>query len=796
MTQARQEHPDCRDYLTIFLVSGAVMLYQIALTRVLSVVVWYHFAFLTISMVMLGLGAPGVWFALARNPVRYLPGFLLAAGVTVPLSVALIVKFGTALLGKSIVSIILCVLPATLSLGGVVCLVLIKAAGPAISRVYGVDLLGAGLAAVLVIPLMHVVPTPELAAASGVLPLVCLVFRAGPARIAAWVAIAASVGLLLQGDVYQVTRSKTYDEIVSRPVYEKWSPTARITIFDESFFFLDNHHSGFSWGRGSKYPRDRRVRQYWLEQDGSAGSPITAFDGDLSAVDHLLYDVTTVGYQLRPPSRVAVIGAGGGRDILSALLAGASDIDAVELNEHTIEAVSGRFGELSGDIYHAPGVHAVANEGRSHLTYSDKTYDLIQISLIDSWAASTAGAFALAENNLYTVEAFELYAERLSDGGLLSVSRWMGELPRLLVLAYASLEAMDVTKPPAHLAVVGAQGVRTLLLSKTPFGPAELTRLDEICAERGFVRLYPVDPGRVAERPFVANLIEHRFAAMAAQGLDTDPPTDDSPYFFHMISPFAAPGSLSSGAQRMSGAIRNVESTVVLREAMIAVVFLASGLFFLPFLARVRKQDRQQPLVHLLRASLYFAAIGFAFLLMENVLIQRFVLYLGHPSYATTVIIAALLIGMGAGSIAANRFGIGRLQRLGVLVPLVLLAVAAALPPFFDATLGFPRSVRIGLSALVLVPLGAALGLFFPLGMQYFGDRAKPWYWAINGAFGVVASVLSLALSMDFGFAVVGMLSAAVYALAWLCLLGGSATPLHRSATAAALLIVIACMVR
>ena len=134
MAQAHPERPDYRDYLTIFLVSGAVMLSQIGLTRVLSVVVWYHCAFLTISMVMLGLGAPGVWFAFARNPVRYLPGFLLASGFTVPLSVALIVKFGTVLLGKSIAMVVLCVLPATLSLGGVVCLVLIKAAGPAISR--------------------------------------------------------------------------------------------------------------------------------------------------------------------------------------------------------------------------------------------------------------------------------------------------------------------------------------------------------------------------------------------------------------------------------------------------------------------------------------------------------------------------------------------------------------------------------------------------------------------------------------------------------------------------------------
>jgi hypothetical protein len=169
---------------------------------------------------------------------------------------------------------------------------------------------------------------------------------------------------------------------------------------------------------------------------------------------------------------------------------------------------------------------------------------------------------------------------------------------------------------------------------------------------------------------------------------------------------------------------------------------------------------------------LYFALIGFAFMLVENVLVQRFVLYLGHPSYATTVIIACLLLGMGAGASYADRFGIARLLRLGVAVPAALLAVVFGLSAVFDATLGFALAARVFISACVLLPLGAALGVFFPLGMLRFGDRAKPWYWAINGVFSVVASVMSLALSMEFGFTAVGALSALGYFAAWGCLFG------------------------
>lgn len=775
MTPSSSEQPDRRDYWSIFLVSCAVMLYQITLTRVLSVVVWYHFAFLTISLVMLGLGAPGIWFALARRPLRYLHVLLLTSGVAVPVSVMLVVKFGTEVLIDNALGIALFVLPATLSLGAVVCLLLMKAHGAAITRMYGVDLLGAGLGAVLVIPLMHVIPTPLLAAGVGFLPLIALAQYPGMPRRASSLFIVLLAGSLLFGDGFQITRSKEYDEKIVRPIHEDWSPIARITVFDESFHVLAANKSGFVWGRGSEFPDGKKFRQYWLEQDGSAGTPISEFSGDLSRVRHLLYDVTTVGYQLRPPQSVAIIGAGGGRDILSALLVGATDIDAVELNSHTIDIISNRFGEFSGDIYHAPGVNPVASDGRSHLTHTDKSFDLIQISLIDSWAASAAGAFALAENSLYTVEAFELYGSRLNRAGLISTSRWMTEMPRLIVLADASLRAMGIENPRDHIAIVSAESVGTLLTSKQPFSASDLQRLGEICEERGFVQLYPVVPGSVPPNRFIASTVHEGLAPLAESGINTDPPTDDSPYFFHMMSPFSLPDQMSDEIAAVTGMQLNIQSSYLLRSVMLGVTAVAIALFMLPFLARLWRAESAQPWPSLLRATTYFAMIGFGFMLIENVLVQRFVLYLGHPSYATTVIIASLLVGMGAGSTFAERIGVQRLKRRGAIVPIGLLALVFVLPGLFSVTLGVPLALRVAISATILVPLGAALGVFFPLGMLRFGDRSKPWYWAINGVFGVVASVLSLALSMEIGFAAVGVLAAFGYLVAWACLQGAEA---------------------
>jgi len=748
-------------HAAIFLVSAAVLVFQIALTRVLSVVVWYHFAFLTLSLVMLGLGAPGIWFSFMKRPQRWLGPSLIAAGVLLPVATAVVVSRGALALEAVAGLVILGVLPALVALGSAVCLLLMRAAGPAIGRMYAADLAGACAGAVVAIPLMHAVPTPSLAAACGLLPLVGAVLLGGTWRAPAVAVGAVLVGTLVLTDTFQVTHSKAYDETSLPPLIERWTPTARLTVFGEGYAHLDGHDAGFAWGKGSRAPADAAPDQLWLEQDGHAGTPITRFDGDLSAVAHLLYDVTTVGTQLRSPERVVVIGAGGGRDILSALLGGATAIEAVELNPATIDLVSTRFGDFSGDIYHHPAVTAHASEGRSHLTHRDGRRDLIQISLIDSWAASAAGAYALAENSLYTVEAFGLYLDRLAADGVLSTSRWHSELPRLLILARAALLARGAPSPADHLLVVGAQEVVTLLVSPTPWSAADLAALDRICRERGFTRLLPGPPG------LLTDLAHGQTKTLAAAGLNVRPPTDDSPYFFQVQSPFDPP--LDDPA--LAGLPMNSESTDVLRQLMKRVGLAAAFLFGLPFvLPQIRRALDDG--TSALPGSLYFAAIGAGFMLFEALLVQHFVLLLGHPSTAVSVVLASLLAGMGLGSAVSPRLGPGTLVARGWLVPVALAVTVAVLPALFAVALAWPLALRIALSATLLVPGGAVLGLWFPAGMVHFGDRRKPWHWAVNGFFGVLAAVLSLALSMAWGFREVGLVAAACYGVAWISLQG------------------------
>jgi len=739
-----------RPLITIALASCAVLLYEIAITRVLSVVLWYHFAFLSLSLAMLGLGAPGVWFSLRPPRSTSLRTALLASAVTVPLSVAFIVKSRPLLEAAGvtgdawIAAIVAVVLAPMCSLGSAVCILLLRARGRRIGAVYGSDLVGAMAGALLAVPLMNVLPTPQIVALAGLLPLLgCLLLYPAAHR---WT---IGVGVLLLAAVawgapFAVRYNKSYSESTFSPLWERWTPTARITIFDRPIWSR-NPDVPWMWGLGARY-QPRPVRQMWIDQDGSAGTPIEHPTGEPGALDHLLFDVTSVGYQLASPDRVCIIGTGGGRDILTALESGATAVDAVELNGAIVAAVSGPFGDFSGDVYHRPGVRPVVSEGRSYLLRTDDRYDLIQISLVDSWAATAAGAYALSENFLYTVEALQLYWQRLADNGLVSISRWTGgaqqlESARLALLATEALSRLGVEEATRHLAFVEARSVGTLLVSRRPFAGQWLSDLDRIAARRGFARRWP--PARPSPDDHVATVLTEGIAEYRRAGLDLSPPTDDRPFFFQTISPLSI---VDRAVMERLGP--NEKSVMVLRWLLATLVVFTGALFFLPFALKGRLERHPG----FWRGSGFFAAIGAGFMLVEIPWIQRSILFLGHPSYATATVLAFLLLGAGTGSMVAGRLDLGVLLRWRWSVPVLVGGSYWLATPAFRAALGLPLPARIALCGAFLLPAGFWMGFPFPAGMLRFGDANKAWYWAVNGALGVLASASSLALAMMAGF--------------------------------------------
>lgn len=757
--------------LCIALASFSVLFLQITLMRILSVVLWYHWAFLSISLAMLGVGAPGVWFSLRPRGPELVAHLLSTAAVLVPGSLLALLRLSHLFGTHRAMFAAFCILLPMLALGSVVCLLLLEARGKSLSLLYGWDLLGACMGALLVIPALYLVPTPRLAASVGFVALAAAWLRRGRPSNMDMAVAGGLAALILWGKPLAVRHAKLYDERQLELLHERWTPTARLAFF-EGVFWRPDHSQGFMWGMGARQA-PQRVPQIWMEQDGSAGTPVTKLEGDLTKLRFLLFDVTSVGYQVAVPDRVAIIGGGGGRDILSAKLSGASDIDAVEINGAIVDVLSTRFREFSGDVYHLDGVHAHVSEGRSFLERSQGGYDLIQISLIDSWAATAAGAFALSENNLYTLEAYQLYLQRLSDRGILSTSRWMPasmglEVARLLALAKGALSASGVQDPNAHIALLHASGVGTLLVTKQPFSTEQLERLRTAAFARGFAVVHPsVTPAAHAvDPPMLREILDDDRAAVARLGIDLSPPTDDRPFFFHTLPVFKPVDEALAARWGTNGSAVHALQRLMTVLAVVTVV-----LFFLPFvLGRWLARGSG-----FWRGSGYFACIGVAFMLVEVSWLQRFILFLEHPSHATTVVLACLLMGAGAGSLWSSRLSTQRFQRYGWLLALVVAALNLSLPVIFEWALPWPFVLRVVVALVVLVPMAVPMGLFFPLGMRRFGDRHKAWFWAVNGAFGVLASVVSLGLAIELGFARLTWIGVTAYALAWLLVRGAEA---------------------
>jgi hypothetical protein len=757
---APEERPDVRAHIAIALASCAVLLFEVLITRVLSVVLWYHFVFLAVSLAMLGVGAPGVWFAVRPPGPRTVVRSLLLAGVTLPLSVFLVVRAGS-MFPPAHVFWVFIVLGPVLPLGTAVCALLLSARGRAIGWMYGADLLGATVGAALVFPLLHGLPTPLVVAALSLLALAAAAVVDAPARkVAAGIAVVVAASLAW-GQAYRLRYTKMYVEAV-QPLFERWTPTARLAIFPSTFIMRDQGQA-FGWGMGSKW-QPQVIEQLWLEQDGSAGTPITKWDGT-APLPHLMFDVTSAAYQVQPPERVCIIGAGGGRDVLTAIKAGATHVDAVELNPFTIDAVSKTFGAYSGDPYHRLNVRAIASEGRAFLTRSYGQYDVLQISLIDTWAATSAGAYALSENGLYTLEAFRLYLRRLSPTGVLTVSRWAAgarqlEISRLVQLSRAALVAEGFGDPNRHLALLQAGEVGNLMVFKRPLETADVTALDRVAQARGFQRKWPLPAGE-KPRLMVQHVLAVGDAPFRTAGIDLSPPTDDRPYFFQTIDIRHPPE-----AKKLAGASANELAVVQLRKLVGIVAVLTLALFFAPFVLRGRIPRAPG----FAEGSLYFAAIGLGFMFVELPLIQRLSPWLGHPSRATTVVLTTMLLGAGVGSVLAGRLPAARTRAVAFALPAVAGLLASTLPAVLDVGAGAALPVRVALAIAVVAPVAVAMGFAFPSGMTSFGDDNRPWLWAVNGAASVLASVSSLALSMAFGFTRVLWIGAACYVVAALVL--------------------------
>jgi hypothetical protein len=486
-------------------------------------------------------------------------------------------------------------------------------------------------------------------------------------------------------------------------------------------------------------------------------------------------NISTLAPRLLENPSVVIIGSGGGMDVQNALAFGAREVRCVEINPIIIDLVTNRYRDAVGGIFSHPRVQLVRDEGRSYIARMDGNVDLIQVTLIDTWAAGASGAYSLSENYLYTVDAFEDYLSRLTPSGMISFTRWYYETPRLVTVAREALERVGVTRPEKHVCVVQQKISTAFLVKRSPFTDADMAGIYRIVSDLPDTEVL-YDPTRSGDPEGATNFFQQYLTAPDTQPLldafpvAIHPVTDDDPFFFQMARwsdlDFRALRSYTS--QNFLEPLSLPAGQLALATALGLGILLSGILLTIPLAAgRVPREQRFGWLG-------YFFALGLAFIVVEVVLIQRFALFLGHPTYSVTMVLFAILLFSGLGSaFSARRSGAAARVVTPVLGGLVamLLVFTFAVPPITDALIGLPLIARILLAVVFIGPVAFLMGMPFPLGIRTAGGSDAghvAWAWAANGCASVVGSVGAVMGAMTWGFSAMLVVAAAIYAAALL----------------------------
>ncbi|MBZ0272282.1 hypothetical protein K8I61_09600 [bacterium] len=801
-------------YPGLALVTAGTLALEIVQTRILSVASWYHLAFFVISVAMFGMTLGALW--VFARPERFVPERARAECARLSVlagAAAMIAYLDQIVLAPEMVMsassvVVFARLALTVSIpfviSGAAVTALLTRAGAPIGRAYGADLIGAAAGSALVIPMLSRIDGPgavfacaAVIAAGGFL-LAILARRGRTAFAAMAVVVLGAAGAYGNAKtVYGLDPIivKGQAEKRHRVAYEKWNTFSRVIAYNT----WNEAPKNTMWAASARTPAEP-VDFVMMNIDGLAGTTVYNMANDPANVDFLRYDATAIAYAVRH-GKVAVLGVGGGKDIMTALVFGNNDVLGVELNPALVGALRGPYRAFAG-LADDPRVRLVVGDARADMARRSETFDIIQASLIDTWAATGAGAFTLSENAIYTRQAWRVFLDRLAPGGIFTVSRWyaaesVDETARLISLASAALFDRGVSRPAEHLMLAAHGQVATLLASNEPFSATDIASFRAHVSAMEFETVFA--PGTPPENPVLADILAAPDADAlwdygAAAPLDLTPPSDDRPFFFNLLR-LTHPRRIVSYLGRPSGVVAgNLIATLVLLTIVAVTLLLALATAIAPEFVRPPRAGRPG------FASLaYFALVGLSFMLAEIAMLQRLSVFLGHPVYALAVVLFSLILFTGAGSLLSERFAVerpGRFGRFALLIAAVLAATALLLPPLTYLAEGAPTPLRILLSVLLLAPAGLLMGQAFPAGMRVAariaaqkaadaGESATsddgatradadalprafdptPWLFGMNGAAGVFGSTLAVVIGMTWGIRVTLLAAAAGYLL-------------------------------
>ncbi len=745
-------------YLCVALTTLATLLLELSLTRIFSVVFYYHFAFLAISIALFGLGVGGVLSYVVAGwkwPLAYKLGSLSLANTALTVvALAVILLQGNQIHAWQYVLIYFTTSLPFVASGAIVSLAVSETI-ERVNRVYFFDLLGAALGCMLLWPMLELLDGPGavlsaavvFAAAAAIWFSMAGSLRGRVVSVALALALVAFLTYNKRHDLVGVRHAKEHTLV--KPMYEKWNSFSRIAI-----------------------EHDPTNGSNSIRIDADAQTGIANFDFDRLRDDqrrNLLGDGPALPYAVRPGAKALIIGPGGGFDVARALATGSHDITAVEINPIIAETImQQRFPALSNGLYLRPDVHVHVEDGRSFVRRSEDRYQVVQLTLVDTWASTAAGAFALTENNLYTSDAVRDYLLHLTDDGLVAFTRWGFDPPReslrLVSLAMRALGelgegALQHGSVAQHV-IVGRQGSvegwgaqDTVLISLKPFSAGDIERARALLAASKMEAVYY--PGSEARNPFRDLLLSPDPAEYQRQyAFDITPVTDNRPFFFYTVQPrdlLSFVRKASTHAADYNAATKAIPLLFALMGISLAATLLILALPPLVLGARLPGQRGVRGFL------LYFLFIGAGYILIEVALIQKFVLFLGEPVYALTVVIFSMLVSSGVGSAFSKRLlGNSEGRLIKALGCIALLAALLALPvsQTLTALVWLPLQLKIALTVATIAPLGFAMGMPFPTALRRLEEWHAPsvrWAWSLNAASSVLGSVGALMCAIYLG---------------------------------------------
>lgn len=786
-------------YLGIYLISFSTLLFEISLTRVFSISQWYHFAFMVVSMALLGYGASGS-FLMVFLPVLKNDTFVILSNSALLFSIFSILSYlitnhiifdPVKIAWDSMQIVYILVYYIFLSIpfffSGITISTAISRFSERVHRIYFYDLLGAGsgcLSALLIFLLFGASNAIAIASLSGM--LASAIFYAAkkdyafPYRL---FFIIIPVLIVIFSPPFMETVISPYKGLSTALRY----PSAEtIKTQWDSFSRIDVVKSGairFAPGLSLKF-QGELPEQIGFTIDGGNLNAISRFSGKKEEIAFTDYLPSAIPYYLTKPDKVLILDPRGGLEILSAIYHEARHIESAEFYPLIIEIIKGDYKNFSGGIYNRRDVNVKAGDARVFIGQSKDRYDIIQISPGDILAASSTGIYGLTEDYRFTAEAFKAYINHLDEDGILSITLYLLPPPRyelrMVSTAIKAMEEIGITSPDRHLAVIRTWGTITVIIKKGGLNNDDIIRIKDFCKNRSFDTEYYFDIKKEETNIYnrfqdtlYFNLlskiinIHERDRFFEDYIFDITPATDDRPFFHHFFKWNTIGETYNTFGRKWQPFLEGgyLVPAVFVQALIVSIIFIIFPLFFFkPIISSSEKGGKRGfPFL------LYFLLIGMGFMFVEISMIQKFILFLGHPVYSISTVLFAILISSGIGSYISGKFFGNDNRSINTIVLILcgmIIIYALSLSLIFNAISSEGLIVRQIISFVFLFPLGLLMGMPFPIGIKLLGKDNPgiiPWAWCVNGCSSVLSSVLVILMALSAGFKITLIISAMMY---------------------------------